>query len=143
MGMFGDKSKLIDGFFTKYKKRIEDTTPVELIRLGWPFNFFKNPTEEMKLAAVKVNGCAIQYIENPTEEMKLLAIKENGYAIRYIKNPTEEMKLEAVKNNGWAIKYIEDPTDEMKQEADKQEKKLYRHLKVLFHNSYKKEKMMI
>ncbi|MDE3974701.1 hypothetical protein NUS65_05090 [Glaesserella parasuis] len=83
--------------FFKYKKRIEDMTPVELIQRGWPFNIFKNPTEETKLAAVKVDGCAIQYIENPTEEMKLLAIKENGYAIRYIKNPTEEMKQEADK----------------------------------------------
>ncbi|MDP0241221.1 hypothetical protein Q7286_08565 [Glaesserella parasuis] len=27
--------------FFKYKKRIEDMTPVELIQRGWPFNIFK------------------------------------------------------------------------------------------------------
>ncbi|EQA10525.1 hypothetical protein HPS8415995_0415 [Glaesserella parasuis 84-15995] len=39
--------------FFKYKKRIEDMTPVELIQRGWPFNIFKNPTEEMKQEADK------------------------------------------------------------------------------------------
>ena len=73
-----------------------------------------NPTEEMKLLAVKQNGNTIQHIQNPTDEMKWLAIKSNGFAIQYIDNPTEEMKLLAVKNNGYAIKYIDNPTEEMK-----------------------------
>ena len=32
------------------------------------------------------------YIENPTEEMKMLAVKENCKAIIYTKNPSENCK---------------------------------------------------
>lgn len=78
------------------------------------FKYFKNPTDKVKLEALKYNGLVIQYIENPTEEMKLLAVKENGNALKYIKNPSEKIQLEAVKTDGEAIQYIENPTEEMK-----------------------------
>ena len=69
-----------------------------------------DPTEEMKLLAVKRNGYAIRYIDNPTEEMKLLAVKSNVSAIQYIKNQTNKMKWLAIKSNSWAIMYVENPT---------------------------------
>jgi len=31
----------------------------------------------------------IQYIKNPSERIKLAAVRQNGRAIRYIKNPSE------------------------------------------------------
>ena len=40
----------------------------------------------------------IRNIDNPTEEMKLLAVKNNGYAIKYINDPTEEMKIISYQN---------------------------------------------
>ena len=72
-----------------------------------------NPTEEMKLLAVKRNGNAIRYIDNPTEEMKVEAIKKDCATIQCIKNPTEEMKLLAIKKDGVVLQHIENPTDEM------------------------------
>ena len=71
----------------------------------------KNPTEEMKWAAVTRNGNAIKYIKNPTEEMKWAAVKQDGMALQYIKNPTEEMKWAAVTRSDWAIMYIKNPSE--------------------------------
>jgi hypothetical protein len=69
----------------------------------------------MKLAAVKQNdGLAIQYIKNPSEEIKLTAVKQNGLIIKYIKNPSEEIKSTAVEQNGLAIQHIKNPSKEVK-----------------------------
>ena len=80
----------------------------------------KNPTEEMKLAALKKNGLMLKYIKNPSEAVQLAAVKGNGFAIQYLKNPSEEMKLAAVKTNGWAIQYIENPSEEVQLAAVRQ-----------------------
>ncbi|HEK9037882.1 TPA: hypothetical protein ST302_003350, partial [Clostridioides difficile] len=40
---------------------------------------------------IKNNPNIIATIDNPTDEMKLLAIKENGLVLEYINNPTREM----------------------------------------------------
>jgi hypothetical protein len=98
-----------------------------------------NPTDEMKLAAVKSdgmnigliiepspdliiealksNGLAIQLVYNPTKEMKMIAVKQNWEALGYVKNRTAEMCVEAIKGNKDAIKLINNPTDEMKKLA--------------------------
>ncbi len=73
---------------------------------------------ELQLKAVKNRGSSIQYIENPSEEIKLAAIKK-GDAIQYIQNPTEEMKLEAIKNDQFAIEHIKDPSKHLQLEAVK------------------------
>ena len=59
-----------------------------------------NPTDEMKLLAIKKDGLTLEYIDNPTIEMQELALDNNIRAIRYIDNPTEEMMIKAV-NAGW------------------------------------------
>ena len=46
---------------------------------------------------LKKYGHAIECIEEPTEEMKLIAVKEDGYAIEHIENPSEEVQLLALK----------------------------------------------
>ena len=70
-----------------------------------------NPTDEMKLLAIKKDGLTLEYIDNPTIEMQELALDNNIRAIRYIDNPTEEMMIKAV-NAGWSIlDYIKNPTD--------------------------------
>ena len=52
--------------------------------------------EELKLAAVKKYGYAIEFIKNPSEELQLAAVQQDGYAIEFIKNPSEEVQLAAV-----------------------------------------------
>lgn len=77
----------------------------------------ENPTDEMKLLAVRKNGLTLEYIKNPTEEMKEIAIENNPNAIKYIENPTENMMLKAIEY-GWSnLKYIENPTEEAKKLA--------------------------
>lgn len=61
--------------------------------------YIENPSEEIKLMAVKGNGTSIRYINDPSEEVKLTAVKQNGFAIQHIKNPSEEIKLAAIKQN--------------------------------------------
>ena len=53
--------------------------------------YIKNPSEEVKLAAVKQNGCAIKYIENPSEKVQLAAVNQDRTAFHYIKNPTPKV----------------------------------------------------
>ena len=70
--------------------------------------------DELKLIEIiKNNPNAITFISNPTDEMKLLAIKKNGLLLEYIDNPTREMQELALDNNIRAIRYIEEPTEEM------------------------------
>ena len=75
------------------------------------FHLF-NPSEEVKLEAVKSDGRAIQFINNPSEELKMIAVKENGLSIEYIRNPSLQIQLEAVKQNIKSIFYIKNPDKE-------------------------------
>ncbi len=88
--------------------------------------YIKNPSEEMKLAAVKQDGYAIIFIKNPSEEMQLLAVRQNGYAIKYIKNPSEEVQLAAVRQHGYAVEFIKNPSEEVQLAAVRQKAKWIR-----------------
>ena len=61
----------------------------------------------------------IQYIKNPSEEVKMAAVKQDGWAIQYIKNPSEAMQMTAVQQNSWAIQYIKNPSEEVKMAAER------------------------
>ena len=98
---------------------------------GYAIQFIKNPSEHIKRAAVKQYGHAIKYIENPSDEVKLTAVKRNGSAIQFIKNPSEEMKITAVRQNGYAVRYIKDPSDEVKLAAIKQKGNAIKFIKSL------------
>ena len=41
---------------------------------------------------ININPALLVNFVNPTDEMKLLAIKKNGLMIRYIENPTKELQ---------------------------------------------------
>jgi hypothetical protein len=60
----------------------------------------ENPDDEVKLAAIKKNGCAIQFIDNPTEEMQIAAVTNNHRSIEYIKNPSRTTQLITVRKDG-------------------------------------------
>ena len=44
------------------------------------------------LGMLKLNPIAIKNIDNPTEEMKIIALKRDGLLLRYIENTTKEME---------------------------------------------------
>jgi hypothetical protein len=106
-------------------KRMKDSTILKKlinneIALYQTFEFIKNPSEEVKLAAVKQNGYAVQFIKNPSEEVQLAAVMEHGCAIEYINEPSEQVQLAAVKKFVVAIKYIKNPSEEAQLAAVKQ-----------------------
>ena len=48
---------------------------------------------------------SIKDIDNPSEELQLIAVKLNGNTIQYINNPKRrKLQLAAVEQDGWAIK---------------------------------------
>ena len=60
--------------------------------------------ESRIIEMIKRNPSIIKTISNPTDEMKILAIKEDGLVLRYINNPTVEMQNLAIENNPRAIR---------------------------------------
>ena len=96
----------------KYMKAIEANPSI--------IKMIPQPTDEMKLLALKKQGLVLEYIHHPTREMEELAINQNPRAIKFIENPTEQMMIKAVQA-GWSIlQYIKNPTDEVIKLALKQ-----------------------
>ena len=67
------------------------------------FNLFENPSEELKLKAVQLNGYTIRFMENPSEELQLAAIRQKSFSIKHIHNPSEAMQLEAIVSSNFNI----------------------------------------
>ena len=84
---------------------------------GFAIQLYKNPTEELKLAAVRRNGSAIKFIDNPSDAVQLAAVKNYSFAIHYIKNPSEEVQLAAVERHGDNIRYIKEPSEKAQIQA--------------------------
>jgi hypothetical protein len=73
----------------------------------------QNPTEEMKLTAIRKNGLLLEYITDPTRQMQKLALDNNPHAIQFIHDPTEEMMLQAIRGGWINLEYIKKPTDQV------------------------------
>ena len=84
-----------------------------------PYNveYINNPSEEIKILAVKGKAGCITYINNPSEALQLQAVKKDGFAIQNIKNPSEKVQLEAVKKTDCVISFIKNPTDRVIREV--------------------------
>ena len=68
--------------------------------------------ESRIIKMINNNPSIISTINNPTDEMKLLALRKDGLTLEYIENPTLEMQEIALENNIRAIRYIENPSEE-------------------------------
>lgn len=79
---------------------------------GWAIQYLKNPTEEEKLIAVGRDADAIQYIESPSCQVQMAAVDSAWNAIKLIKDPCAEAKRVAIQKNEQAIAYIKDYTPE-------------------------------
>lgn len=96
----------------------------------------KNPSEEMKLIAVKSNGLAykylsrneshevkktailsnplcVEYMEDLEDDLAILAVKNLWNSLKLIKNPSKKVIEEAVNTKGWALQYVENPWEEL------------------------------
>lgn len=64
-------------------------------------------TTEQYMNMIRNNPYVIGRIENPTEEMQLLAVQLNGQALQYITNPSPAVQEAAIANTARAIQFIE------------------------------------
>ena len=71
--------------------------------------YFKEPTGNVRMTALKSKGWAIQFIDDPTKEEKLMAVSKDADALQYFSEADCEVQLTAVKNSWRAIRYMEDP----------------------------------
>ena len=72
------------------------------------------PSEDVKLVAVRQKPESILSIENPSEAVQLASIGQNYNSadlIKFIENPSEAVQLAAVNKNGCVIKYIQNPSE--------------------------------
>lgn len=105
------KAKKNPLYYADVKEQPEKVSWDLLRNVGvWVFKYIKNPTDEMKLYALELDGKLIRYIENPTEEMQLIAIKQNPFLIKYIENPTDLVQRKITSYGGLDIMgYIKNP----------------------------------
>ena len=73
----------------------------------------ENPTEEMQLLAVQLNGQALQYITNTSPAVQEAAIANTARAIQFIENPSEDIKLQAVRAGWNNLSYLDNPSQEL------------------------------
>ena len=73
---------------------------------GDDIKYIKNPSEELKIEAIKCIHTAIQYIDNPSEELQLLAVKQSYFSLLYLHNPSDEVLKEALKDKNCSIDYM-------------------------------------
>ena len=59
--------------------------------------------QEKVLEIIRINPHAIAHISQPTDEMKMLALRKNGLTLQHINSPSREMQLAAIENNARAI----------------------------------------
>lgn len=71
-----------------------------------------NLSEEELCEYIKKYPSKFQYIKNPSKKLCLAAISTKGDLINYIKNPSYDIKLAAVRNSPMAILSIEPQTEE-------------------------------
>ena len=65
----------------------------------WLITKIKKPTVQMQIAAVTHDSYAYKYITNPSESVKLAAVRAHGICmLREIKNPSEQVILTAIRH---------------------------------------------
>ena len=77
-------------------------------RVGEPFKWVKNQTEEICEFAVRQHGWVLKYVKDElqTEKLCKLAVRQCGSALRYVNNQTEDICAVAVKRDGDALQYV-------------------------------------
>jgi hypothetical protein len=82
---------------------------------GYMLRFVKNPTEDMRIAAVSNYRYAIMHINrnDQTEEICLASVKLDGSALLSCAYKTNTVCMEAIKNDPRVIRLIKNKTEEM------------------------------
>jgi hypothetical protein len=97
---------------------------------GYMLRFVKNPTHEMQIAAVSNYRYAIMHIDknDQTEEICLAAVKLDGSALLHCAYKTEAVCIAAVKNDPRIIKSVSNKTEDICLEAVEQDGFMLKHI---------------
>lgn len=100
-------------YFTSIKDPSERVKLAALKEDGDLIRHIKNPTKEMCLTAVETSPNALIYMNYPDEDIVIAALVVDGRAISLVNNPSEEMMYVAIFSDPMAIKYIKNPPTEL------------------------------
>jgi hypothetical protein len=76
--------------------------------------FVYKQTKALRLAAVSVDGFAIQHVRGRwSNELMLAAVRQNGLVLDRIRKQTPEICLAAVQQNGEALRFVREQTEEL------------------------------
>jgi hypothetical protein len=98
------------------KEFAEDVNIDYVIKNFNNIKMIKDPSEKIKLAAIKAYPYSIEHINNPSEELQLAAVIRNVFAIKFINNQFESVKLYCA-NNIFCMPYIQNPSEEIQLKA--------------------------
>mgnify|MGYP000535604960 CR=1 FL=1 len=105
---------------------------LQAVRAGWNnLSYLDNPSQELIDAALDQSGWAIKYIKDADHDLQLRAVNKNYDAVKYIKDPAPDVQLAAVRGNYEALRYIENPTDEAKDLAIREDAQALRLIRNL------------
>ena len=80
-----------------------------------------NPSEDLQLMVVGMNGNNLRWIRNATPRVEAAAVKNDPRALKYAKNQTLEMQEEAIDIYSLAIKWVKDPSEDLQMRAVKKD----------------------
>lgn len=74
-------------------KFTSDIVKMFYLSLGKPLSDIDNPSLEVQLMALYIDGENIKYIENPSNEMKMVALFSNPSSFKYFSIDTDELRF--------------------------------------------------
>lgn len=84
------------------------------VRLDYYYLYYvKNQTEEICLTAMGAGIHAFDYVRNQTENICIMAVSHLGTFLPKVKNQTDRICLAAVKSWGLALRFVENQTEEI------------------------------
>lgn len=81
--------------------------------------FIDHPSEDLIIAAVRVEPNAILHVDEPSEKVQLIAVNASAYAIQGIRNPTDKVLHTALRRCPEVFELIDKPSDTVKMAAVK------------------------
>ena len=101
-----DYKKRYDGLTcTKSNLKGEEALKV-VTQIGSELKYVTEQTDEICLAAVRIDGHSLRFVKNQTEEICLVAVTENGFSLKYVKDQTEEICLAAILETIGSLEYV-------------------------------------
>lgn len=81
--------------------------------------FVEKPSEDLIIAAVRVDFNAILHVDEIPEKAQMIAVNASSYAIQGIRNPTDKVLLRAIQKCPEVFELVDKPSDTVKMAAVK------------------------